>query len=72
MKFGEYLLAHITPEWSSQYIEYEYMKELLAQAVAKAPITINNANNALREQFFLHADMAFFHVRIMRRFRSIL
>ncbi|CAF3163840.1 unnamed protein product [Rotaria sp. Silwood2] len=60
MKFGEHLTAHVTPEWSSQYIEYEYMKELLEQAIAEAPVVINNVDNRLREQFFRDVDVSFF------------
>ncbi|CAF3580367.1 unnamed protein product [Rotaria sordida] len=60
MKFGEHLTAHMTPEWSSQYIEYEYMKELLEQALAEAPVMVNNGDNRLRKQFFREVDVSFF------------
>jgi hypothetical protein len=65
MKFGEHLLAHLTPEWTSQYINYEYMKDLLAQSVSEAPISMNDNDNLLREQFFLRADECFFQARII-------
>jgi hypothetical protein len=29
MRFGEHLLSHLTPEWISQYISYEELKEIL-------------------------------------------
>ena len=29
MKFGEHLSSHLTPEWISQYIKYEALKEIL-------------------------------------------
>ena len=70
MKFGSHLSAHLTPEWSSQYIEYEYMKELLEQAIAKAPNVINNGDHVLREQFFLEADIEFFQVRTTCMYQS--
>ena len=63
MKFGLHLSAHLTPEWSCQYIEYEYMKELLEQATAKAPNVVDNDDHVLREQFFLEVDIEFFQVR---------
>ncbi|XP_013073441.2 xenotropic and polytropic retrovirus receptor 1 homolog [Biomphalaria glabrata] len=37
MKFAEHLGAHITPEWRKQYIQYEYMKEMLYDAQEQAP-----------------------------------
>jgi len=37
MKFAEHLSAHITPEWRTQYIQYEEMKTMLYAAVEKAP-----------------------------------
>jgi hypothetical protein len=65
MKFGEHLLVELTPEWSSQYINYEYLKELLAQSVNEAPLSVNDGENLLRAQFFLRADESFFQVRIV-------
>ena len=38
MKFAERLSAHITPEWSSQYIKYDEMKEFLYHYEENAPI----------------------------------
>jgi SPX domain protein involved in polyphosphate accumulation len=63
MKFAEQLSAHVTPEWNSQYIRYDEMKELLAQAVAKAEPFADESDNILREQFFLRVDENFFQVR---------
>ncbi|CAF0885084.1 unnamed protein product [Adineta ricciae] len=60
MKFAEHLSAHVTPEWNSQYIRYDEMKELLAQAVAKAQPFVDETDNVLREQFFLRVDEHFF------------
>jgi SPX domain protein involved in polyphosphate accumulation len=63
MKFAEHLSAHVTPEWNSQYIRYDEMKELLAQAVAKAQPFVDESDNILREQFFLRVDEHFFQVK---------
>lgn len=63
MKFAEHLSAHVTPEWNSQYIRYDDMKELLAQAVSKAQPFVDETENVLREQFFLRVDEHFFQVR---------
>ncbi|CAF1138714.1 unnamed protein product [Rotaria sp. Silwood1] len=60
MKFAEHLSAHVTPEWNSQYIRYDDMKELLAQAIAKAQPFVDDSDNVLREQFFLRVDEHFF------------
>ncbi|CAF3055234.1 unnamed protein product [Rotaria sp. Silwood2] len=60
MKFAEHLSAHVTPEWNSQYIRYDDMKELLAQAVAKAQPFVDENDKILREQFFLRVDEHFF------------
>jgi SPX domain protein involved in polyphosphate accumulation len=63
MKFAEHLSVHVTPEWNSQYIRYDDMKELLAQALAKAQPFADESDNLLREQFFLRVDEHFFQVR---------
>ncbi|CAF3751375.1 unnamed protein product [Adineta steineri] len=60
MKFAQHLSAHVTPEWNSQYIRYDDMKELLAQAVAKAQPYADDSDNVLREQFFMRVDEHFF------------
>lgn len=62
MKFAEHLSAHVTPEWTSQYIRYDEMKELLAQAMSKAQPYVDESDNVLREQFFLRVDEHFFQV----------
>jgi len=72
MKFGVHLLANLTPEWNSQYINYEYMKELLEKTVAAAPVVLDGEENSAREQYFLRADQAFFEVRIIAMYHSIL
>lgn len=62
MKFGVHLLANLTPEWNSQYIQYEYMKELLEKAVAAAPTVVDGGDNLERERYFLRASEAFLEV----------
>ncbi len=62
MKFAEHLSAHVTPEWNSQYIRYDDMKDLLAQAIAKAQPFVDDSDNILREQFFIRIDEHFFQV----------
>lgn len=64
MKFGEHLASHLTPEWNSQYVDYEYMKEMLELALATAPPKETNGDNRLREQYFVDVDVSFFQVRI--------
>ncbi len=65
MKFGVHLLTNLTPEWNSQYIQYEYMKELLGKAAAAAPIIIDGTENSAREEYFRRADEDFFQVRVI-------
>ncbi len=38
MKFAERLSAHITPEWQTQYIKYDEMKDFLYHYEENAPI----------------------------------
>ena len=62
MKFAEYLWKHLTPEWYSQYIEYDEMKVLLAESVAEAEQLFDVTDTTGRDQFFLQADERFFQV----------
>jgi hypothetical protein len=39
------------------------MKDLLAQAIAKAQPFVDDSDNILREQFFIRIDEHFFQVR---------
>ncbi|CAF1669951.1 unnamed protein product, partial [Adineta ricciae] len=55
MKFGEYLRRNLTSEWSSQYIDYENLKELLYEIVNKAPTD----ESSLRQEYFVQADQEF-------------
>jgi SPX domain protein involved in polyphosphate accumulation len=66
MKFAEYLWKHLTPEWYSQYIEYDEMKVLLAESVAEAEQLFDITDASGREQFFIQADERFFQVSFHR------
>ena len=55
MKYGEYLRTHLTSEWSSQYISYEEMKDMLNDVMKKVPLD-------QRDQYFLIADEEFLQV----------
>eukprot|EP00042_Codosiga_hollandica_P029988 m.169775 g.169775 ORF g.169775 m.169775 type:complete len:90 (-) comp53234_c1_seq4:794-1063(-) len=37
MKFQEYLLQHMVPEWASQYVDYKGLKELIDVLSAHFP-----------------------------------
>ncbi len=63
MKFGEYLRMHLTPEWCSQYIAYEDMKDMLTEAISKIPSISKNNPSFSREEYFRHLDEEFFQVR---------
>lgn len=62
MKFSEYLWKHLTPEWYSQYIQYDQMKTMLNNYIEKSKELSHINNESLREQFFLNADEEFFPV----------
>ena len=64
MKFAEHLWKHLTPEWYSQYIEYDEMKVMLAESVAEAEQLFDINDTSAREQFFLQADERFFQVSL--------
>eukprot|EP00794_Sanderia_malayensis_P015958 gene15958-17563_t len=63
MKFTEVLGAQLTPEWRSQYLQYEEMKKILYEAVESAPPAEGTNEEILRrhynkyeEGFFLFCD----------------
>ncbi|CAF1079183.1 unnamed protein product [Rotaria sordida] len=66
MKFGVHLMTNLTSEWNSQYIQYQYMKEMLEKAVVEAPVLVNtnddddSDSNLFCEQYFLRVDEEFF------------
>ncbi len=63
MKFGEHLRMSLTPEWCSQYIPYEDMKEFSTEVVSKAPAISETNQRLSRQRYFLLADEKFFQVR---------
>jgi SPX domain protein involved in polyphosphate accumulation len=50
MKFAERLAAHITPEWNSQYIKYDELKEFLYYYEQNAPV---NGKKTLHLLYYL-------------------
>ena len=67
MKFGEHLRSHLTPEWYSQYLAYEEMKDMFMKTVNKIPQTSKTDLNFSRDDYFLLADDEFFAVRTSSR-----
>jgi xenotropic and polytropic retrovirus receptor 1 len=57
MKFAERLAAHITPEWNSQYIKYDELKEFLYHYEQNAPI---QDDEHLLQRYYARADEQFF------------
>jgi hypothetical protein len=41
MKFGEQILAYLTPEWQKQCIHYDELRNYLTDAVAELPTEEN-------------------------------
>ena len=64
MKFSEHLSAHLTPEWRSQYIDYDGMKDMLVQSMAKAEPFVDENDAEQRHRFFSRVDHYFFQVII--------
>ncbi len=52
MKFAEHLAAHLTPEWTSQYIRYEDMKDILYALEQDAPIDGSFLHSLLHSSIF--------------------
>ncbi|XP_055346141.1 xenotropic and polytropic retrovirus receptor 1-like [Paramacrobiotus metropolitanus] len=44
MKFGAQLASQLTPEWRTQYLNYDDMKEMLAQVIEHAPRSFSPTN----------------------------
>lgn len=57
MKFAERLAAHITPEWQTQYIKYDEMKDFLYHYEENAPI---QDDEHLLQRYYFRADEQFF------------
>lgn len=51
MKFTEHLGAHLTPEWRSQYIRYEQLKEVLYDGLDKMPSKDENPESVVNSHF---------------------
>lgn len=51
MKFTEHLGAHLTPEWRSQYIRYEQLKEVLYDGLEKMPRKDENPDSIVQSYF---------------------
>ncbi|XP_024084092.1 xenotropic and polytropic retrovirus receptor 1 homolog isoform X2 [Cimex lectularius] len=60
MKFTEHLIAHITPEWRKQYVNYEEMKQMLYAAVETAP-SAELVEPEVLTRYFAKFDERFFH-----------
>ncbi|PFX33295.1 xenotropic and polytropic retrovirus receptor 1-like [Stylophora pistillata] len=63
MKFTEHLGAHLTPEWRSQYIRYEQLKDVLYGGLEKLPPKDENPDSVIQghfssfeEQWFRYCD----------------
>ncbi|CAF2444162.1 unnamed protein product [Rotaria sp. Silwood2] len=56
IKFGAHLAAHLTPEWRSQYLQYEAMVAILYAAVDRAP----SHAETIRNRYFSRIDERFF------------
>jgi SPX domain protein involved in polyphosphate accumulation len=56
IKFGAHLAAHLTPEWRSQYLQYDAMVAILYAAVDRAPLDSEIARN----RYFLRINERFF------------
>ena len=63
MKFSEHLWQHLTPEWYSQYIQYDEMKEMLAGWVKHGEQQrVVTGRTFDRERYFAEVDEEFFQV----------
>ncbi|CAF1078303.1 unnamed protein product [Rotaria sordida] len=84
IKFGAHLATHLTPEWRSQYLQYEAMVAILYAAVDRSPshaeTTRNRYFSRIDERFFaycnkeLHKINVFFGEKLsesIRRFEQL-
>lgn len=56
IKFGAHLAAHLTPEWRSQYLQYDAMVAILYAAIDRAP----RDSDTIRNRYFIRIDERFF------------
>ncbi|XP_047134704.1 solute carrier family 53 member 1 isoform X1 [Hydra vulgaris] len=59
MKFSEHLGAHLTPEWRSQYVQYEEMKKFIYEASSTVPASANLSDELWKSHFEKY-DVNFF------------
>ncbi|CAF1001418.1 unnamed protein product [Rotaria sp. Silwood1] len=68
IKFGAHLAAHLTPEWRSQYLQYEAMVAILYAAVDRAPshaeTTRNRYFSRIDERFFAYCNKELFKINV--------
>jgi SPX domain protein involved in polyphosphate accumulation len=68
IKFGAHLTAHLTPEWRSQYLQYEAMVAILYAAVDRAPadseITRNRYFLRINERFFAYCNKELLKINV--------
>lgn len=62
MKFSEHLRQHQAPQWSSQYIDYEGIKDFLYEIFGRAPATDQTNGQQLREDYLRESDLDVFQV----------
>ena len=60
MKFAQTLATHVTPEWRTQYVDYDLMKEMLYEAVDAMPSSEAAAEGEVDDKDY-DAFMAKFH-----------
>lgn len=61
MKFGENLQTHLTPEWRSQYIDYEFLKSLLYECKEQSPDTELTEESSI-QRYYARFEEKFFAV----------
>jgi len=59
MKFSEHLGAHLTPEWRSQYVQYDEIKKFIYAAQEKAP-SWDDISDPIIHDHFARYDEGFF------------
>jgi SPX domain protein involved in polyphosphate accumulation len=68
IKFGAHLAAHLTPEWRSQYLQYEAIVAILYAAVDRAPsnseITRHRYFTRINERFFAYCNKELLKINV--------
>uniref|UniRef100_A0A1I8IBI9 SPX domain-containing protein n=1 Tax=Macrostomum lignano TaxID=282301 RepID=A0A1I8IBI9_9PLAT len=59
MKFAEHLQAHLTPEWRTQYIKYDDLKEFLYKCANEISEELDEET---RQAYFISKDEEFYNV----------